>query len=738
VNAPANGRAAAGTHRVIGALAVAIMLLAAGRALRPPQPRLVPAAPGEGEAFARGPFAEHAYCASDSQLPPGVPARGSWLGSNDFTGTYVSGWFQARPRVTVWVSGYPGLAGNSLALEIRTAAGGVERRPFAGAEPRENWRPWRITLPAGATVFRLTATDGSTRFYGWLGVSAPLQTRFSLSLLPEAQSALLAFAAEGVLFLALGLALHGSLRRRVVLPAGLGAFAALAGVAVLGYLAFWCYFASPLLGRVFSWTVLAAAGLRLLAPRRAAAPGAGGGEVLPALGLAGLIGIGFLSLTCLFDDAPLSALAESRFTVNLPVDNDIPRMFADRLWAGQSPRHLVGDWLSSDRPPLQAGWQLLTRPVSAALGFDDDTAATTAGVWFQLLWVPALWTFLRRLGAGPRVAAAMVAAAAFTGFHLFYTVYTWPKLGAAALMLGAFVLWEPGPGETAGARRFAAGGICAALACLAHGGAAFSLLGLVPLGLAALRRERGAWRRWLVAGVAFAAVASPWLAYQKFYEPPGNRLPKWHLAGVIPPDARGFGETLVDSYRHLGWRGALANHWSNLQLQWTGTWRDLLRFRPAANPLARRVEEITFTGRTLGWWLPAALALLWVLWSRRRDSDRMLARASLWWVCGWLVWLALMFLPDSARCHQGTLVTQLLGFALLFWAAWSVHRLVFLLFAGLQIAGFLVTWVAPSPDMTSPANPLAAAVAIAAALGLAGLVVAGTAVPRRPRTPAAL
>lgn len=738
MNAPARFRSAAWTRRGIGTLAAGILLLSVGRQLVPARPRLVPAVPGEGEAFARGPFAEHAYCASDAELPPGVPARGSWIGGNEFTGTYVSGWFQARRSITVWVSGYPRLPGNALAVEVRAAAGAVDRLPFAGAEPREHWRPWRITLPAGASAFRLVATDGSTQLYGWLGVSAPLPTGFSLALLPQAPRSLLAFAAQGVLLLALGVALHGSLRRLVSLPAGLGPFAALAGVAVLGYLAFWCYFASPLLGRVFSWTVLAAASVRLMAPGKSAAPGPGGGELLVALGLAGLIGTGFLALTCLFDDAPLSALAAHRFSVNLPVDNEIPRMFADRLWTGQSPRHLLGDWLSSDRPPLQTGWQLLTRPVCATLGFDDDTAATTAGMWFQLLWVPAMWAMLRRLGARPGMAAAAIAAAAFTGFSLFYTIYTWPKLGAAALMLGAFVLWQPGPGETSGAGRFAAGGACAALGWLAHGGVAFSLLGFVPLGLVSLWREHGSWRRWLAAGVAMVAVAAPWQAYQRFYEPPGNRLLKWHLAGVIPIDSRGFAETLIDSYRQLGWRGALANRWVNLRIQWAGNWRDLRRFRPDADPLPRRAEETTFTFRIFGWWLPAALALPWLLWTRRKDSDRILARGLIWWICGWLAWLALMFLPDSARCHQGTLVTQLLGFALLMWAARSVHRLVFLLFAALQLAAFLVTWVGPSPEMTSPMNPLALAVAIPAAAGLAAVILAGVWVDLRHRPVAAV
>ena len=37
----------------------------------------------------------------------------------------------------------------------------------------------------------------------------------------------------------------------------------------------------------------------------------------------------------------------------------------------------------------------------------------------------------------------------------------------------------------------------------------------------------------------------------RYVDPPGNRLLKWHLAGVVPIDQRGVGETLWQSYRDL-------------------------------------------------------------------------------------------------------------------------------------------------------------------------------------------
>lgn len=711
-------------RRTIGALAAAMIILAAFWTLEPPRPRLIPPVPGEAEPFARGPFAEHAYCASDADLPVGISARGSWVGGNTFTGTYVSGWYVAKPRVTLMISGYPHGPGNALALEVRTAGGTLRHLSFDGTDPRENWRPWRSALPADAVAFRITATDGSTEFYGWLGISQPAETGLSLALLPLASRALLAFIGQGVLLLAIALALRRCLQPHLNLPAGLLWFAASAGVAALGYLAFWCYFASPAFGRAFSWAVLAVSVTIVLGPAKSDDSGAD--ELLRPLALAGVAGLGFVALTCLFGDAPFSYVAANRFMLNLPVDNEIPRLFADRLWSGQSPRHLAGDWLSSDRPPLQTGWTLLTRPIFTSLGFDVDTAAGTGGVWFQLLWIPAVWATLRRFGACTRVAAAMVAATAFTGLHLFFTVYTWPKLGAAALVLGAFVLSNPKPEESTTVRRFAVGGGCAALGWLAHGGVAFSLLGLIPVALFWLLREQWLRRPWLMGGIAFGVIVAPWVVYQKCYEPPGNRLLKWHLAGVIPPDSRGFGETLVDSYSRLGWHGALANRMNNLRLQWSGDWRNLLRFKPAADPLPRRGEEITYTARTFGWWLPAIVFLPWIVWRRRKEPDAILSSAAVWWIAGWVAWLGLMFLPDSARAHQGTLVTQLLGVSLLMWTALSLHRLVFLALALAQMAAFLTQWVSASPALAGAMNPLAAAVATCAALGMAGVVLHGT------------
>jgi len=169
----------------------------------------------------------------------------------------------------------------------------------------------------------------------------------------------------------------------------------------------------------------------------------------------------------------------------------------------------------------------------------------------------------------------------FTGIILLYTVYTWPKLGAAALASGRFLLWWQGSERTGLGRFLARRSLRRALGGWRMAAWHFRVLGLVPLVAIRLLRRRVSWLAWCAAAAAFALMSRPpWITYQRFYEPPGNRLLKWHLAGVIPPDERSFfGENPpVRANRQLGWAGAVRARVANLQMQWAGDWRDLARF----------------------------------------------------------------------------------------------------------------------------------------------------------------
>ena len=74
--------------------------------------------------------------------------------------------------------------------------------------------------------------------------------------------------------------------------------------------------------------------------------------------------------------------------------------FATRI-AGHLPLSgfLVGNWLSSDRPPLQTGFALLLWPLWHAGGRQLGYQLLATGL--EACWLPALWVLLRVRGVRP-------------------------------------------------------------------------------------------------------------------------------------------------------------------------------------------------------------------------------------------------------------------------------------------------------------------------------------------------
>jgi hypothetical protein len=534
----------------------------------------------------------------------------------------------------------------------------------------------------------------------------------------------------------------------------------------LGYLAFAAYVAHPLLGRTFSWltlaTVLATLAHAYLLPLLRLSPSPPL-SVSPSprlhhrlLVLPALAGLFYLSVLFIFPLGNVTPTAGQRFHPNLPGDNFIPTIFAERLHSGVSPQAPGGDWLSRDRPSLQSGLALVTLPAFRALDIGYDKACATAGVWFQLLWIPALWVFLRWLGLTERDAHAATAALVFTGFLLFNSVFVWPKLAGAALVLLAFCTFFAAESALDPRHRWLAGGTLAAFGSLAHGGVLFSLLALAPLVLllaffgrkippadralrARFSRFPLPWRDLLLAAVAFTVLALPWFAYQRLYEPPGNRLIPWHLADPIPPDDRGGRETVTIHDRALGWEKALATRRDNLRLLFLGEWQNLLTTRDRAAIAGRRSEEIVHPFRSPAAWLlgAAALPFLLVLHFKalrpssaalrppspvlRRPSSvvrppfpfprHALALALAWLVLTLALGLALMVHPFGPLLHPGASVVPLLLLGLL--TAWTLllSRRLFIALALLQLALFTLTWMPPNLPVIAQPPPFAIALA---------------------------
>lgn len=334
---------------------------------------------------------------------------------------------------------------------------------------------------------------------------------------------------------------------------------------IVGLLGFWTYYGTRLLGESYSYFVLIAAAA-------VAAWSLYGGRIerqlllrlamplaLWALGSAFLVYLGFAHGGT---DQPL-VLAMNRFSHLLPGDNYLPLYFAE--YFAQHGHHGTppdyASFLSSDRPPLQVGYALS----QWRFGWSGSQLDyQVLGVMLQQLWIVGLWALLLAAGVGRVTRGLAMVTVLVSDLAIVNGFFVWPKLLPAAMLLAVAALvltplWQELRRSLWGAALVA--GLCA-LAMLGHGSSVF---GVIPLLVIAAFRGLPSWR-WLgVAALVGIVLMGSWSQYQKYGDPPGNRLTKWSLAGFTGIDDRGTVETILDAYGEAGLGGAIDNKVANFE-----------------------------------------------------------------------------------------------------------------------------------------------------------------------------
>lgn len=451
----------------------------------------------------------------------------------------------------------------------------------------------------------------------------------------------------------------------VLLAAGLAA----SGLAAM--LGFWAFYAEPVIGETFAYFLAFGSALLITWILRSRQVG---GAVLRnlatpvalwALGSFFLIFLGFIHGGA---DQPVGT-GTIRFGGPLPSDSAIPQFFSDWFYVHGhegTPPVFPGEWLSSDRPPLQVGYVLVERP------FGWDTSGLhyqVLGVVLQQLWIVGLWALLLAAGVGRVTRALIMGTVLVSGLAIVNGFFVWPKLLPAAMLLAAAALvltplWEQVRKSLWGAALFAA--LCG-LAMLAHGASVF---GVIPLLAVAAVRGMPNWR-WLgVAALVGIVAMAPWSAYQKYGDPPGNRLLKWQIGGVVDVDDRSFTEAVVDTYSEAGFGGALRYKGENFETMVGGeeAYRALEAGFDSGDPaeIMRTIRSVNFLFLlpSLGLLLLAPLAMA-VAWRRDRRGEpewrfALLCLATIG--IGVLAWGLLIIGGDAARTsiHVGSYLIPIL------------------------------------------------------------------------------
>lgn len=501
------------------------------------------------------------------------------------------------------------------------------------------------------------------------------------------------FILQVIWFLApgLGIALLLSKQRRLK-----SIYVVLVGATIsclLAYTSFWVYSLNGSLGLVFSWITAVWAGATLLLLSR---PGWARkllltfDVIVPLLiWVTASLFYSSLLLSCRTVAAPTN-VNQFCHTSNITFDNVLPELFAHNVYTNQ-PKALIGDWHGSDRPPLQAGATLMESPLTMPASTAEMSYLILA-IFLQVLWIPAVWLLGRKLRLTNRMLVTTLILCLSSGFFLFNSVFTWPKLlaGSLGVVAVALLLLEK-PTKT----NWLIGSSALTLALLAHGGVAFTIL---PIGLFLLtKRYYPSWRNLLLLCLVFVGLYVPWSFYQHVYDPPGDRVLKWEIGGFTGVDERSFSQTLKDSYGEAGIRGTLHNKAVNAQ---TIIYASDENNHLYANNILGNVRDMEFRFvffglglMNLGWLVLLSPKARQKLRSSQLNLEHLKTILALCCV-SIICWTIIIFGPGDTIIHQGSYLTMILFFTLLATLLQFLNQRVLRLLLTTKLLYFIIVWVA--------------------------------------------
>jgi len=456
------------------------------------------------------------------------------------------------------------------------------------------------------------------------------------------------------------------LARRVFRLDHLPAFcAAVLALGVIGYLLFWIALASYSAFGIAKIAVLAALLIRFgaIVWQRRLASYRWLGEPLLYVTLFAVI-----VLTLGFSNGGLDqpgVTAQNRFSHPLPVDNVIPLIVAIALRLGEIASPLFGEWLMSDRPPLQTGLYLTLTLQNSALAYEIVCA------WLQASFLFGVWGIAVAANIPDRARRLILLACCLLPTAIINTFFTWPKMLTVGFLLLVFALLFCRKAENDHERRvfgILIGGLTA-LSVLTHGSSLFALIGFAVVVVA--------FRAWpplktMICGVATVVVLyAPWMIYQSVFDPPANRLLKWHFAGVTDVDSRSFGTALRDAYGALSWDawvqgklgnlGPLIGHWPGGVLRSIAAIFGIGSWEPAGMRAADFFELLPSLHAYSFALICALLLLLPFLKAEERPQRDAVLRMLVALFAILAVFVLLIFQPGQTINHQGTYAVQVLA-----------------------------------------------------------------------------
>jgi hypothetical protein len=243
----------------------------------------------------------------------------------------------------------------------------------------------------------------------------------------------------------------------------------------------------------------------------------------------------------------------------------------------------------------------------------------------------------------------------------------------------------------------------------------------------------GRWQVLFTVGITVILLA-PWELYRHYYDPPGTRLIRWHIAGANVMSEKGTVQAIIDAYVARDFWAIAVNKVANISVLAFENPKALYWGYPhsAAHPLGwrdweglrrREFHNLFFALGILnaGW-----LAAIWCFWRHggpaHRRFQRALARLGGFVALNMLLWVALMFGPGTTVLFQGSYALELLLCTFLAACLVSLPTMCWSTILVSQLAWLITVWVVTSPaNRYGIPNFFIIAVGLSSSVGLAYL-----------------
>ena len=155
----------------------------------------------------------------------------------------------------------------------------------------------------------------------------------------------------------------------------------------------------------------------------------------------------------------------------------------------------------------------------------------------------------------------------------------------------------------------------------------------------------------------------PWTAYQKLYDPPGNRLLKWHIGGQPNAIEKTLTETIKESYSNI-----TIEEWiENRKLNFMRLFGDKFSYLSIMNPSSseRVVNDFYYFFRSHEIIILLSFILMTFLLFKKRFNFLIneLYKGRLFFTLLLLsltFWILLLFIPKTTVIHQGSYLNNLI------------------------------------------------------------------------------